>query len=234
MSLEIRGLSAGYGKIQVLHSVDLEVAPGTCVAVVGPNGAGKSTLLNAIAGLKRPLAGSSRFEGEDVTGLRAHALAAKGLALVPEGRHLFTSLSVVENLKVARRLGEQRGSEFAMGEVFEMFPALGRRAEVDAGRLSGGEQQMLAIARALMLAPRLVMLDEPSIGLAPAIVSQVMDVARSLTSRSIGVLLVEQNVVEARRVADYAYVLDQGRIVRHGRGEDVLDQESLRKEYLGV
>jgi branched-chain amino acid transport system ATP-binding protein len=234
MSLEVRGLVAGYGKLDVLHEIDLDVPAGECVCVVGANGAGKSTLLNAIAGLIGVRGGEVRFEGEVVTNLKAHALAAKGLALVPEGRHLFATLSARENLDVARRLGAGRRSEFGVEEAFELFPALVERADVEAGRLSGGEQQMLAIARALMLAPGLIMLDEPSIGLAPTIVAQVMDVARGLVSETTSVLLVEQNIVEARRVAGQAYVLDRGRIVRSGEAAQILDQKELRKEYLGV
>ncbi|MEX2374575.1 MAG: ABC transporter ATP-binding protein [Dehalococcoidia bacterium] len=234
MKLEVNDLRAGYGRMEVLHAVSLQVSVGECVAVVGPNGAGKSTLLNAIVGRVPVTDGSISWSGRDVTGLAPHKLVAEGLALVPEGRHLFTELSVKQNLVLAHRLVSASPGGPDVDHVLDLFPSLQRRVRVPAGRLSGGEQQMLAIARALVLNPRLIMLDEPSIGLAPLIVREVMDVVLELLSSEIGVLIVEQNMRELARVAETVYVLERGQVVRKGSADEVLDAAQLRESYLGA
>jgi branched-chain amino acid transport system ATP-binding protein len=234
MKLEVRGLHAGYGKLEVLRGVDLDVSSGQCVAVVGANGAGKSTLLNSIAGLVRPTAGTVTFDGADVTGQPTFTLARLGAGLVPEGRHLFTELSVRDNLLVAQGIGRRRRSDVDLDRVFEIFPVLRTRASVSAGSLSGGEQQMLAIGRILLLRPTLIMLDEPSIGLAPRVVKEVMEAVRALVSQDVGVLLVEQNAREVLRAADHAYVLERGQITRDGPAAEILGGGELRREYLGI
>lgn len=234
MKLSASGLDVGYGKVPVLHDIAIQVATGQCIAVVGANGAGKTTLLKTLAGLLKPRRGSILLDEEDITGRKPHVLARQGLVLVPEGRHLFPGLSVLDNLSSAERTGRIRGATIHLDDVYRMFPALQARAKTAAGRLSGGEQQMLAIARALMLEPTLIMLDEPSTGLAPIVVHHVLDTIGGLVSRDVGVLLVEQNAVEALRIASYIYVLERGRIVRHGPANEVMQDDALRRSYLGV
>jgi branched-chain amino acid transport system ATP-binding protein len=234
MKIEVEKLRAGYGPLQVLDEVSLRADPGMCVAVIGPNGAGKSTLMNAIAGLVKPTGGRVLLDGRDVTGLAAHELVRLGIGLVPEGRHLFPSLTVMENLRMAQRAGRQRGGRTTVSEVISTFPVLGERAAVAAMRLSGGEQQMLAIGRTLMLAPRVILLDEPSIGLAPRLVREVMETVRQLASADVSVVVVEQNAKEALRITDYAYVLENGRIVREAPAGELLAHSDLRRDYLGV
>jgi branched-chain amino acid transport system ATP-binding protein len=232
--LTIAGLSGGYGRMQVFQALDLEVAPGRCVAALGPNGAGKTTLLRSVCGLQKPWAGSVRLDEADVTGMPAHRLARRGLALVPEGRHLFATLSVADNLRIAAEHAGTTGRAWSVQEVYELFPVLAERSKVEARRMSGGEQQMLAIGRALMLAPAVLALDEPSTGLAPRMVRLVMDVVRELTQTGVGVLLVEQNAREVVRVADQVNILTHGRFSWSGTPEEMSDDAELRASYLGV
>lgn len=234
--LEVSALSAGYGDVPVLHGIDLEVAAGEVVAVVGANGAGKTTLLSAIAGLLRPSAGTVRLRGQEITRTPAHALPDRGLALVPEGGRLFPFMTVEENLELgaypaARRA--QRGER--LREVMDIFPILADRRAQHAGKLSGGERQMCAIARAIMSRPALLMLDEPSVGLSPLMVGRVFETVRSLARREgLAVLLVEQNVSEALEIAARAYVLDHGRIARQGASADLRSDRKIQEAYMGL
>lgn len=234
MILTIDRLAGGYGRMQVFEGIDLEVAPGSCVAALGPNGAGKTTLLRSACGLQRPWSGRVRLDDQDVTGWLAHRLARAGLALVPEGRHLFGTLSVSENLRLAAEHAGSAGRPWSVQEVYELFPVLRERANVEARRMSGGEQQMLAIGRALMLAPAVLALDEPSTGLAPRMVRLLMDVVHQLTDAGVGVLLVEQNAREVVRVADRINILTHGRFTWSGTPDEMSDDAELRTSYLGV
>ncbi len=233
--LKVEGLHSGYGDLPVLHAVDLEVQEGEVATVVGANGAGKTTLLRTIAGAIPATSGRVSFDGVEISGLPAHRVVATGLALVPEGRRLFPFLTVEENLKLgayhkdARRL---YGQTFA--EVLELFPILAERRTQLAGSLSGGEQQMCALGRGMMSRPKLLMLDEPSLGLAPIIVEQVFALIPTLLERGVTVLLVEQNVGEALQLSSSASVLEQGRITLRGTGHEFLNDPSLREAYLGA
>jgi branched-chain amino acid transport system ATP-binding protein len=233
--LEVDGLEAAYGKIQVLWGVSMTVARGETVAVIGANGAGKTTLLRSVAGLLRPRAGRIGFRGEAIGGLPAHQVARRGLALVPEGRELFPHMSVSENLLLGARLcpSRQRAAE-TLEWVFELFPVLRERRRQTASTLSGGQQQMLAIARALMASPSLLLLDEPSTGLSPLVVGSIFEVIGRLGERGGTTLLVEQNVHLALAVAQRAYVLERGRVTLEGAGRELLDHPLIREAYLGV
>jgi branched-chain amino acid transport system ATP-binding protein len=233
--LAVTDLHAGYGDLPVLHGVDLEVAEGEVVAVVGANGAGKTTLLNAIAGVLPSTSGSVVFDGEEISGIAAHDVVARGLVLVPEGRRLFPFLTVEENLRLGAYHREaRRRYDETLSETLELFPILAERRAQLAGSLSGGEQQMCALARGLMALPKVLMLDEPSLGLAPIVVEQVFSLIPTLVDRGLTVLLVEQNVAEALELATHANVLEQGRIGLTGTGAEFLQDEALRAAYLGV
>ena len=230
--LSVRGLTAGYGGIRVLHGVDLDVPAGGLTAVVGPNGAGKSTLLRALSGLL-PRSGEVRLDGAPLPEAPA-AIVARGLGHVPEGRELFARMTVSENLELGGWRAP-RGERAARAErVIALFPRLGERRGQLAGSLSGGEQQMLAVGRALMGNPRLLMLDEPSLGLAPRLVEQLLAVVRRLPGEGVTVLLVEQNVAQALALAENAYVIERGRVVLCGPARALLDSEAVRAAYLGV
>ncbi|MEQ8653185.1 MAG: ABC transporter ATP-binding protein [Kiloniellales bacterium] len=232
--LQLEGVKSRYGRIEVLHGIDLAVAPGEIVTVVGANGAGKTTLLRCLSGLQPASAGRIAFDGRDVTAVPAHRRVALGLAQSPEGRQIFTNLTVEENL----RLGAFRFSDGQVAEdretVFALFPILKDKRQLSAGGLSGGQQQMLAIGRALMSRPRCLLLDEPSMGLAPLLVKQVMGVVQELKRRDITVLLVEQNAMAALSIADRGYVMETGRIVTEGPAKDLLVDPAVREAYLGV
>jgi branched-chain amino acid transport system ATP-binding protein len=231
MTLEVETIDAGYGRLGVLHGVSLRVSPGELVAVVGANGAGKTTLLRAIDGILTPTAGSIRLHGEDITGTPTEKLAAKGLAHVPENRLVFPSLSVRDNLRLG---GWSRPREDRTEEALELFPRLRPRLAQAAGSLSGGEQQMLAIGRALMSAPSVLILDEPSIGLAPMIVAEIMTVLGQLrTDRGIAILLVEQNVRASFKIADRGVVMQRGRVVLEGSTAELLADDDVREVYFG-
>jgi branched-chain amino acid transport system ATP-binding protein len=233
--LEIRELQVAYGSVKVLHGISLDVAEGEIVALLGSNGAGKTTTLRAISGLIRPRAGQIVLDGHPLIGLRAHQIVALGLGHVPEGRRMFGSLSVEENLRLGGYLIRSDGAVLAqrMAGVYETFPRLGERRSQLAGTLSGGEQQMLAIARALMLRPRIVVLDEPSMGLAPKLVRVIFGMIADICKEGTAVLLVEQNARQALRIAHRAYVLESGRIALAGPAHQLAQDNRVRAAYLG-
>jgi len=232
--LDVRGLQAGYGKVQVLWGVDLRVADGELVALVGANGAGKTTLLRTISGLIRPAAGEVHFRGTEITRRRPAEIVALGIAHVPEARELFPLMTVQENLELGAftrpvawaRLGK------TLDEVYSLFPRLADRRAQLAGTLSGGEQQMVAIARALMSRPDLLLVDEPSHGLSPLMVQTVFQALREINRAGVSVLLIEQNVRQSLRLAHRAYVMENGRIVLQGSGRDLLENPQVKEAYL--
>ena len=232
--LSVEGLTSSYGRIQVLHGVSLEVREGEIVALIGSNGAGKTTLLRALSGLQPISGGSVRFEGAPLDRVAAHRRVALGIAQVPEGRQVFAPLSVADNLRLgafSRRGGE---IEADLAEIYGLFPALAEKRGAAAGSLSGGQQQMLAIGRALMARPRLILLDEPSMGLAPVLVDQIFAIIAGFRSRGITVLLVEQNAYAALAVADRGYVIETGRITLSASGAELLHDAGVRAAYLGL
>jgi branched-chain amino acid transport system ATP-binding protein len=232
--LEVRNIRVSYGAAPAISDVSLEVAAGELAVVVGPNGAGKTTLINAMAGLHPIDAGTLRMEGRDLSRLSSHRYCEQGIALVPEGRRLFTGMSVKENLELGgyrRAVRAERAQ--ALERVCAMFPVLKERLEAPAGTLSGGQQQMLAIARALMARPKLLLLDEPSLGLAPAIVLELFRIVRQINARGVAVLLVEQNVAMALDLARRAYVLEEGRIVAQGSPQEIRSHPEIERAYLG-
>ena len=233
--LEIEDLDLYYGDAQALAGVTLAVDEGKIVAIVGANGAGKSSLIRAIAGIEKPRGGSIRFKGRDITGLETSATCELGIGQVAEGRQIFPTLTVAENLEVGALLPRARGrAKQTMDEVFGMFPRLAERRAQLAGTMSGGEQQMLAIGRCLMGQPELIMFDEPSLGLAPTVVQEVFRIIRALNARGITVLLVEQNVAVSLKISASAYVLENGRIVMSGSGEALLHDDRVRQAYMGL
>jgi branched-chain amino acid transport system ATP-binding protein len=231
--IEIEDLHAAYGATRALRGVSGVVGAGEVVTLIGANGAGKSTLLRCIAGLHRPSAGRVRVDGADVTGKPAHRVARLGLCLVAEGRQLFTELTVAENLRMGRH-GLAGPSARQLGVVHELFPILAEFAARPAGALSGGQQQMLAIGRALMRQPRILLLDEPSLGLAPKLVTQILAAVRTLSETGMTILLAEQNATSALRIADRGIVLANGLITQHGPAGDLLADEDVGRHYLGV
>jgi len=235
MLLEARNLHIGYGDAPAVWDVSLDVDAGEIVSVIGPNGAGKTTLVNAMAGLLRCRSGELRFDGVDMTRVRAHDYCSHGIALVPEGRRLFVKMSVEENLELGCYLPAARAHrEPSLERVYGLFPILRDKCRQPAGELSGGQQQMVAIGRALMARPRIVLFDEPSLGLAPTLVDDMFDIIARVREEGTAVLLVEQNVLKALEIADRAYVLEQGRIVTTGLPDDLLKQPQIREAYLGV
>jgi branched-chain amino acid transport system ATP-binding protein len=232
--LEIDAIHVYYDKIEALKGISLNVEERQIVTLVGGNGAGKSTTLRAISGLLHPREGTIRFDGRDLAGLGAHDIAATGLAHVPEGRRIFGRLTVAENLEMgAFTRRDRRGIADDRDLVMRLFPRLRERLKQVAGTLSGGEQQMLATARALMARPRLLLMDEPSMGLAPMLVEQVFETIRTINAQGVTILLVEQNALLALGIADHGYVLESGRIVLSGAGRELLDDERVRRAYLG-
>ena len=233
--LDVDALRAGYGDVTVLRGVSFEVGPGEIVALVGANGAGKTTTLRTISGLLRPTGGAVRFVGERIDGLPTHEIVGRGLLQVPEGRKIFPSLSVQENLELGSYLpaAKARRAE-RLAQVLALFPILAERRRQSAGTLSGGEQQMLAIGRSLMGGPRLLMLDEPSLGLAPRVVDRIFEVIDRIRAQEIPVLLVEQNVHRSLALADRAYVLEQGAVTLSGRGAELAARDEVRRAYLGL
>ena len=231
--LSVRGVETFYGAIQALHGVDLEVARGEIVTLIGANGAGKSTLLMTICGNPRARGGTITFDGEDITALPTHQIVRRGVAQVPEGRRIFARMSVYENLQMGAAIHGAAHFKDDLERVFAIFPRLKERAQQRGGTLSGGEQQMLAIARALMSRPRLLLLDEPSLGLAPLVVKLIFDTIRDLNKREgLTVFLVEQNAFHALRLADRAYVLVNGRVTLSGTGRELLARPEVRAAYL--
>ncbi|MEP6740465.1 MAG: ABC transporter ATP-binding protein [Caldimonas sp.] len=233
--LEVRDLQVAYGAAPALWGVSLDVRAGEMLCVVGPNGAGKTTLINAIAGILRARGGSIGFEGRDITGLPPHRFCAAGIAIVPEGRRLFAGMSVLENLELGSYLPAAKAHRLESLEAAKaLFPMLKDKLSSPAGELSGGQQQMVAIARALMARPRLLLLDEPSLGLSPRIVDDVFAAIRKINDEGVSVLLVEQNVAMAMEVSDRAYVLEEGRIVAEGAPEALLARPEIQRAYLGI
>jgi branched-chain amino acid transport system ATP-binding protein len=233
--LQVDGLDLYYGDAQALSGVSIEIAAGEIVAIVGANGAGKSSLIRAIHGIEKPAAGHVRFDGADITGWSSHRVCETGVGHVAEGRQVFPNLSVLENLEMGAILKRARTAEKAtLDRVFGLFPRLAERRKQAAGTLSGGEQQMLAIGRCLMGQPRLVMFDEPSLGLAPAIVQEMFRIVRRLNEEGLTVLLVEQNVMASLKIAHRGYVLENGHIELSGSGGDLLSNDLVRKAYLGL
>jgi len=233
--LEVRDLDVYYGAAQALAGVSLDVPEKVITAIVGANGAGKSTLIRAIAGIERARAGRIFFAGDDITDRDSHEICNLGIGQVAEGRQLFPSLTTAENLAIGAMLPRARASRRqTMDQVFSLFPRLGERRRQLAGTLSGGEQQMLAIARCLMSRPELIMLDEPSLGLAPTIVQQLLDAVQRLNQQGLTVVLVEQNVAVSLQISQRAYVLENGSVVMSGGGRELLNDDRIRRAYLGL
>jgi branched-chain amino acid transport system ATP-binding protein len=232
--LEVKDLRVHYGAIEALRGISLEVSQGQVVALIGANGAGKTTTLRAVSKMLKPSTGAIRFQGEDVTRLPSHALVARGMAHAPEGRGIFLNLTVRENLDLGAYLRTDRaGVAQDADRAFTLFPILAERRSQVAGTLSGGEQQMLAVARALMSRPKLMLLDEPSLGLAPQVVERIFGVLRDVNASGVALLLVEQNAHKALQLAHRAYVLETGNVVMQGTGKELLASPEVRKAYLG-
>lgn len=233
--LEVRNINVYYGDMQALWDVSFDVDEGELVALVGSNGAGKTTTLRAISGILRPRSGTIKFKGMNLTEMKPHEIVESGIAHIPEGRQLFPKLTVLENLKAAAytKRARERFNE-SLEFVFKLFPILRERSSQLAGTLSGGERQMLAIARGLMLNPELLMLDEPSLGLAPKLVQEIFRTVKELKDEGLTILLVEQNVHQALTLADRGYVLETGRIVLHGAGKELLENPRIKTAYPGM
>jgi branched-chain amino acid transport system ATP-binding protein len=232
--LKIKDLHVSYGGIKALRGVDLEVPDGKIVTLIGANGAGKSTTLRTISGLVKAESGSITYDGKELLGLSINKILEQGIAQSPEGRRVFPNLTVLENLKIGAYLRKDRdGIEKDVRWIYELFPRLEERHWQPAGTLSGGEQQMLAVGRALMSRPKLLMMDEPSLGLAPLVVQGIFDIIRTINQQGVTVLLIEQNANMALKIADYAYVLETGCITKSGTGAALLADESIKEAYLG-
>ena len=233
--LRLEGITAGYEGTRVLRDIGLEAKEGMATVLIGPNGAGKSTTLKVINGLLRPTGGRVVFQGEDITKIPAHERAARGIASCPEGRRLFPLLTAEGNLRLGAYSPRGRAAaEETLASVYDLFPRLRERASVKAGRLSGGEQQMVAIGRALMSKPTILVLDEPSLGIAPKLVSEIFEKIHELRKGGLTVLMVEQNAYQALRIADFGYVMQEGKIVKEGPPDQLLDLEDLRKAYFAI
>jgi len=233
--LEVKGIDVFYGDLQALWDVSLNVKEGELVSIIGPNGAGKTTLLKTIMGLLRPRKGSINFLGQEITKLKPHRIVELGIGVVPEGRRIFPYMSVYDNLVVAAYMARAREKvKDTLEWVFNLFPILKERKNQMASTLSGGEQQMLTIARALITRPKLLMFDEPSLGLAPVIVSNLINVIKKLNAEGITILLVEQNVRDALEIADRAYVLETGKIILEGTSKELLENEHVKEAFLGI
>jgi branched-chain amino acid transport system ATP-binding protein len=234
MMLEVGGVRSGYGAVEALRGVSLDVARGELVALVGGNGAGKTTLLRCISGVQPVSAGTIRFDGQDITKVRAARRVAMGIAQVPEGRLVFPAMAVEDNLRLGAYLLDRKRLAGAFERVYALFPVLAERKRQQAGLFSGGQQQMLAIGRALMSEPRLLLLDEPSMGLAPIVVDQIFDAIQNLCANGTTILLVEQNASAALGIADRGYVIETGAVVLDGEGDALLDNPRVQAAYLGV
>ena len=232
--LKVTDLSVHYGGIEALKGISFEVGQGQIVTLIGANGAGKSTTLRAISGLVRPSAGSINFMGRDITALNSQKIVAEGIAMVPEGRRVFANLTVKENLKISAYLRKDRDEiEEGIKDIYRRFPRLKEREWQLAGTLSGGEQQMLAVGRAMMAKPKLMMMDEPSLGLAPLVVKDIFSIIRTIRDSGVTVLLIEQNANAALKIADRGYVLETGSITMTGSGQELLTNEAVKAAYLG-
>ena len=230
--LKIDELRVSYGGIEAVKGITMEVPEGKIVTLIGANGAGKSTTLRTIAGLVKPAHGRIHLQGDDITALSPDRIVSKGITLVPEGRRVFPDLTVLENLKVGAYLRNDSIEE-DLKWVYELFPRLKERSWQPAGTLSGGEQQMLAVGRALMSRPKIMMMDEPSLGLAPIVVQGIFDIIREINRQGVTILLIEQNANMALKTADLAYVMETGKITRSGTGQELLNDESIKEAYLG-
>ena len=232
--LEIKDLEVYYGMIQAIKGISFEVNEGEVIALIGANGAGKTTILHTISGLIAPKKGSITFEGQEITKIPAHKIVENGLAQVPEGRRVFPSLSVLQNLKLgAYTRKDKKEIDDTLKMIYERFPRLEERKNQPAGTLSGGEQQMLAMGRALMSKPLSILMDEPSMGLSPIFVTEIFDIIKQVSAGGTTVLLVEQNAKKALSIADRGYVLETGKIVKEGKASDLLNDEAVKKAYLG-
>ena len=232
--LEVRDLQVYYGMIHAIKGISFDVNQGEVIALIGANGAGKTTTLHTITGLLAPKSGSVLFEGKDITKVPAHKIVSMGMAHVPEGRRVFAELSVYENLKMgAYTRKDKKEIEESLANVYKRFPRLEERKNQMAGTLSGGEQQMLAMGRALMSKPKIILMDEPSMGLSPIFVNEIFDIIQQVSKTGTTVLLVEQNAKKALSIADRAYVLETGKIVLTGDAKELMDNESIKKAYLG-
>ena len=232
--LEVKDLEVYYGVIQAIKGVSFQVNQGEVIALIGANGAGKTTILHTVTGLLSPKRGSVVFEGKEITKVPAHKIVSMGMAHVPEGRRVFAELSVYENLKMgAYTRKDKKEIEESLANVYKRFPRLEERKNQMAGTLSGGEQQMLAMGRALMSKPKIILMDEPSMGLSPIMVNEIFDIIRAVSESGTTVFLVEQNAKKALSIADRAYVLETGNIVLEGKAEDLLENDSIKKAYLG-
>lgn len=231
--LKLENINSGYGAIQALYDVNLEINQGEIVTLIGSNGAGKTTTLMTICGNPRLRTGKISFEGEDISDLHTHMIMRKGIAISPEGRRVFPDLNVLENLKMGAFFLNREEIEAGVEHVFELFPRLKERAGQRSGLMSGGEQQMLAIGRALMSKPKMLLLDEPTLGLAPLIIEQIFEIIKTIRDEGITVFLVEQNANKALQIADRGYVLETGRIVLHDTGANLLLNDEVGKAYLG-
>ncbi len=232
--LEVKDLTASYAGIRALRGVSLSVEAGRTVALIGPNGAGKSTLLNCISGVVVPAAGTIRFDGKDITNASPWTISRMGLIQVPEGRQVLPEMTVLENLQVGATALHGRPARYLQSRIFALFPVLAERRLQRAGSLSGGQQQMLAVGRALMGSPRLLLLDEPSLGLAPLVVKQVFDALRTLSADGLTILLVEQNARQALEAAAHAYIIEQGQVVQDGPSGDLANDPAVIAHYLGT
>lgn len=231
--LKVNGINAAYGKIQVLKNISLEVEEGSIVTILGANGAGKTTTMKSISGLLKPQEGKIEFLGEDVTGLRPDQLLKKGIALVPEGRQILAGMTVLENLEMGAYHRKDNDIGQDLEKMFARFPILKEREKQLGGTLSGGQQQMLAIARAIMSRPKLLLLDEPSMGLAPLVVADIFKIIKEINQTGTTVLLVEQNARQALKVSDYGYVLETGKMIADGKSTDLLNDPRIMEAYLG-
>lgn len=231
--LKVKDINVYYGKIHALKNVSFEVRPGEVVALIGANGAGKSTTLKTVSGMMHSRTGSIEFLGEDITHTPSHNLVYKGLAHVPEGRRIFQQMTVLENLEMGAYLHKKPTRE-ELKDIFTRFPRLQERRDQVAGTLSGGEQQMLAVGRALMSRPKLLMMDEPSLGLAPLVVRDIFSIIQEINKQGVTILLIEQNANMALKIADIGYVLETGRITLTGSGEELLTNDAVRAAYLGA
>ncbi|MDO4619311.1 MAG: ABC transporter ATP-binding protein [Lachnospiraceae bacterium] len=232
--LEVKNLKAGYNGLPAIHDVSFSVKEGQILAILGSNGAGKSSTLRALTGAITPMGGQILFNGEDITGIPSYKIVSKGMAMVPEGRMLFPGMSVEENLNMGAYLIKDKAVvEERLKMVYELFPRVQERRAQKAGTLSGGEQQMVAIARGLMSNPKLLILDEPSLGLMPKLVAEVFEFVEQITKLGITILIVEQNANETLKMCDYAFIMQNGEIVMEGTGEDLLADENVKKAYLG-
>lgn len=232
--LEVKDIQVYYDVIQAIKGVSFEVNKGEVIALIGANGAGKTTTLQTITGILKPKAGSIFFEGKDITKVPAHKIVSMGMAHVPEGRRVFSQLSVYDNLMLGSYTIKNKDEiSKSLEDVYKMFPRLEERKKQLAGTLSGGEQQMLAMGRALMAKPKIILMDEPSMGLSPLLVSQIFDIIKDISKAGTTVLLVEQNAKKALSISDRAYVLETGKIVLEGKADELLNNESIKKAYLG-